>query len=255
MRPSQCSTKAGFVGVGVSKAIKTGIARSMSSNGAGGGASPFIHGSADTVHPMRQGLWASFEVFADTIIVCSITAFACLCTGAWKTGAVGATLAVNSYEIVYGRFGLYFMGFMAFLFAITTTTGWFAFYCGVITYAFKNKPGLRDRLVMLFKLVYPIPNIVIVSYIVLSGSGPDLFWTIVNLVLVVPTFTNMLSILILRKKFWKIMADYKARYMGIGKVDPDFYVFYEDDPVIAQEADEERRKITDMKKQEYAAKA
>ena len=108
---------------------------------------------------------------------------------------------------------------------------------------------------MLFKLVYPIPNIVIVSYIVLSGSGPDLFWTIVNLVLVVPTFTNMLSILILRKKFWKIMADYKARYMGIGKVDPDFYVFYEDDPVIAQEADEERRKITDMKKQEYAAKA
>ena len=43
--------------------------------------------------------------------------------------------------------------------------------------------------------------------------------------------------------------------MGIGKVDPDFYVFYEDDPVIAQEADEERRKITDMKKQEYAAKA
>jgi AGCS family alanine or glycine:cation symporter len=220
----------GFAGVTVSTAIKTGIARSMSSNGAGGGASPFIHGSADTIHPMRQGLWASFEVFADTIIACSITAFACLCTGAWETGAVGATLAVNSFELVYGRGGAYFMGIMAFLFAISTTTGWFTFYCAIIRYAFKKRPELADRLINVFKLVYPIPNIVIVSYIVLSGSGPDLFWTIVNLVLVIPTFTNMLSIFILRDKFWKIFSDYKARYLGNGQVDPSFYTFYDDDP-------------------------
>ena len=232
----------GFAGVAVSMAIKTGIARSLSTNGAGGGASPFVHCSADTVHPMRQGLFGGFEVFMDTIVVCTISAMICLCTGAWETGEVGATLAVHAFEMGYGDFGRYFMGIMSILFAITTTSGWFTFYVSTIHYIFRNRPKLRDRLEWIFKLVYPIPNIVIVSAIVLSGADASLFWTIVNLVLVVPTFTNVLGVLILHNKFFTIMKDYMARYLGKGKVDPNFHVFYEDDPKVAAEEEAIRAK-------------
>ena len=62
----------------------------------------------------------------------------------------------------------------------------------------------------------------------MSGNDADLFWSLVSCVLAVPVFTNLIALVILRKKFWEIFKDYKARYFGIGKVDPDFHVFYED---------------------------
>ena len=109
--------------------MRFGIARSMNSNEAGQGSSPFIHGSADCEHPMRQGLWGSFEVFVDTLLVCSITALAVLSTGVWTTGTPGVTLTMMAYYSGFGVFGKYFIGFLAFLFGVTTTTGWFTYYC------------------------------------------------------------------------------------------------------------------------------
>ena len=119
----------GFAGATVSMAMRFGIARSMNSNEAGQGSSPFIHGSADCEHPMRQGLWGSFEVFVDTLLVCSITALAVLSTGVWTTGTPGVTLTMMAYYSGFGVFGKYFIGFLAFLFGVTTTTGWFTYYC------------------------------------------------------------------------------------------------------------------------------
>lgn len=233
----------GFVGAAVSVTIRTGLARSINSNEAGQGSSPLIHGSANTVHPIRQGLWGSFEVFTDTIIVCSVTALAVLSTGAWTSGKAGATLTIIAYESVYGRFGSIFIGIMCVLFGLTTTAGWFTYYIAIINHALRYKPILRDKIVKLFKFVFPLPNIVIVTSIVLTGNGPELFWTIVDITLVIPVFTNLLSLFILRKKFWSLLKDYKARYMGIGTVDPNFHVFYEDDPEVDKKEEEIRKKI------------
>ena len=111
---------------------------------------------------------------------------------------------------------------------------------------FRKRPVLRDRLCYLFKFVFPIPNLIIVWSVVKGGYSADLFWAIVDVSLLIPVFSNLLAIFLLRKKFWELLKDYKARYMGIGKVDPNFYVFYEDDPkVFAQEEAfrEELRKI------------
>ena len=66
----------GFVGATISKVISTGMARSVYSNEAGWGTSPMVHASSQTVHPVEQGLWGSFEVFVDTFIVCTITSLA-----------------------------------------------------------------------------------------------------------------------------------------------------------------------------------
>ena len=78
-----------------------------------------IHAAADTPHPVRQGLWGSFEVFVDTILVCTITAMAILSTGVWKSGLTSATLTIEAYKSVFGKGGLYFIGIITLLFGLT----------------------------------------------------------------------------------------------------------------------------------------
>ncbi len=219
----------GFVGAGIMTVIKTGLARSINSNEAGQGSSPMIHAKADTPHPVRQGLWGSFEVFVDTILVCTITALAILCTGQWKSGLTSATLTIAAYESVFGKAGLYFIGIIMLLFGLTTTAGWFTYYCSLIAHGLRNHPKLRDTAMMAFKIIFPWPNIIIVAMIVLSGSGPNLYWALIDIVTVLPTFFNVIALFLLSGVFVKLLKDYKARYLGVGKVDPDFKIFYEDE--------------------------
>lgn len=244
----------GFVGSTVSIAVREGVARSINSNEAGQGSSPLVHGSANTIHPVREGLWGAFEVFTDTIIVCSITALAVLASGAYETGLGGATLTIAAFETVFGAGADWFIGIMCILFGITTTGGWFLYYISVIQWLFRKHPVTRDRLCYLFKFVFPIPNMVIVWAITSGGYDADLFWAIVNVTLILPVFSNLLALFLLRKKFWELLKDYKARYMGIGKVDPNFYVFYEDDPEVFAQEEAFRQELKKIDEQALAAR-
>jgi len=217
----------GFVGAGVAEAIKRGVSRSMNSNEAGQGTSPMIHAAADTVHPVRQGLWGSFEVFVDTIIVCTITALSILCTGVWDSGLTSTGLTIAAFESGFGQAGVIFVGIISILFGITTTAGWFAFFVTIINHGVKDVK-LKNKLVTLFKFLYPIPNIVIVTMIVLTGNGPELFWILIDISLVFPILFNVIALIMLSGKFKEILDDYKARYLGIGTVDPDFKIFYDE---------------------------
>ena len=216
----------GFAGATVKTVISKGLSRSINSNEAGQGSSPLVHGSADTIHPIREGLWGAVEVFTDTVIVCTISALAVLCTGAWTTGVTGATLTIDAFSSVFGRGGEVYIGVMMLLFGLTTTSGWFVYYTTVLKWLFKNSPKLREKACQIFKVVFPIPNIVIVWMITRGGYEADLFWAIVDLTLLVPVFTNLISLFLLRNKFWKLLDDYKARYMGIGQYDENFAIFY-----------------------------
>lgn len=244
----------GFTGAAVSKTIAKGLSRSMNSNEAGQGSSPNVHGSANCEHPVKQGLWGSFEVFTDTLIVCSVTALSILCTGTWTSGTTGATLTILAYTQIYGRFGSLFIGIMAIFFGITTTTGWFTYYCSVINHGLRYHPVFRDKVLFLFKLVFPLPNIIIVSSIVLGGYDADVFWAIVDITLIVPVFTNLLGLFILRNKFFELFNDYKSRYLGDKKAKRVQYLFYEDDPVVAKHAEEVRAKIRAAADAAYAKK-
>lgn len=244
----------GFAGAAVSKTIAKGLSRSMNSNEAGQGSSPNIHGSADCEHPVKQGLWGSFEVFTDTLVVCSITALSVLCTGVWSSGATGATLTIMAYKTVYGQFGAVFIGIMALLFGITTTAGWFTYYCSVINHGLRYKPILRDKILFIFKLVFPIPNLVIVTSIVAGGYSADVFWAIVDITLIIPVFTNLLGLFLLRNKFFELFNDYKARYLGDKKAKKVQYLFYEDDPVVAKQAAEVRARVKAVADAAYAKK-
>lgn len=222
----------GFSGATMMAAMRNGVARGLNSNEAGQGSSPQAHSTANTIHPIRQGLWGSFEVFVDTFIVCTITALTVLVTNVLPTGTKGAALTIAAFQTDFGAFGPVFIGVMCALFGATTTAGWFVYYVSIINHGLRNKPVLRDKVIKIFKFLFPIPNIVIVSSIVLTGNGPDLFWTIVDLTLVLPVFGNLIGLVCLRKKFWALLKDYKARYLGCGEIDPNFHVFYEDDPQV-----------------------
>ncbi len=218
----------GFVGASVMQIIKTGIARSINSNEAGQGSSPQIHASANTIHPVRQGLWGVVEVFVDTMLVCTVTAMAILSTGVWNCGLTGATLAIEAFRVSFGEAGVAFIGLIVFLFGITTTTGWYSYYCSIIINFFRNNLKLRNRALAVFKVIFPLPGIIVVSAFVLTGSSANLFWSIIDIVTVLPTFFNVLALALLSGDFIRLLNDYKARYLNIGKVDPNFHIFYDD---------------------------
>lgn len=217
----------GFAGAAAAKAIQMGMARAVYSNEAGWGTSPMIHSTAKTDHPVRQGLWGSFEVFVDTLIVCTITALVIIVTGEWQSGVAGATLTLNAFQSEIGTVGRIVIAISIFLFGLTTTTGWYAYYEVLLRHAFGDNSKTKDAILKFYKMVYPIPGIGMTVFAVYGGQTPATLWLFADLTTGIPTFVNVLALLILAPKFLALVKDYKARHLGIGTVDPNFSIFYE----------------------------
>ena len=115
----------GFAGAMIMRTITKGIARGMFSNEAGLGSAPIAHATAATDHPARQGLWGVFEVFFDTIVMCSATAFVILLTGVWTSGKDGAELTMAGFDASFGsRIGTPLVVFCMILTAYDTILAW-----------------------------------------------------------------------------------------------------------------------------------
>ena len=101
----------GFAGATIMAAIRWGAARGVYSNEAGVGSTIAGHCTADTDHPIRQAQFGIFEVFMDTIVICTITSLAVLCSG---------QLALAAFQSVFGNFGAIFIAVTVFLFVFST---------------------------------------------------------------------------------------------------------------------------------------
>lgn len=114
-------------GWGVKTAIQYGIARGVFSNEAGLGSLAILHGAAEDTTPEEQGMWAMFEVFFDTILVCTITALVILCAAAEKGFPIrnGASLAIRSFSAFLGTPGEYTVALSMILFAFATIIAWY----------------------------------------------------------------------------------------------------------------------------------
>ena len=121
------SVCAGISGISTVQCIQWGFRRSAFSNEAGLGTSAIAHASAETRSPAEQGLWGIFEVFADTIVICSCTSLCILCSGVdipWGRLA-GSGLFLSSLETVFGaRFSALMLAVFIGLFAYTSIMGW-----------------------------------------------------------------------------------------------------------------------------------
>ncbi len=122
------SAVGGFSGAVVRDTIRYGVARGLFSNEAGLGSAPMAHAAATTDHPIRQASYGIFEVFVDTILVCTVTGFVILATGTWQSGLTGAALSAKAFETgLPGFWGDIVITIAMVTFAYSTLIGW-SFY-------------------------------------------------------------------------------------------------------------------------------
>jgi AGCS family alanine or glycine:cation symporter len=122
---SGAAATGGFAGSTIMLAMRYGIARGLFSNEAGLGSAPLVHAAAKTDHPVRQGLYGIFEVFVDTILVCTTTGLAIMVTGVWSGGETGAALAGQAFSVgLPGTWGNLVVTTSLVLFAYSTVIGW-----------------------------------------------------------------------------------------------------------------------------------
>ena len=138
------SVTGGAVGA-VFISIKKGVSRGIFSNEAGLGTGSISHASADTTEPVRQGLMGIFEVFADTIVICTLTPLVILYSGVQiKYGTVaGAELTINGFIATYGNWVSLFTAVALVCFVFSTALGWGLYGSRCIEYIFGSKRGVR----------------------------------------------------------------------------------------------------------------
>ncbi len=113
----------GFAGAVVAEAIRYGIARGIFSNEAGLGSASIVYAQSRN-RPVGQGMWAIWEVFIDTMVICTMTALVIMVTGALETGATGAELAGNAFSKGLPGAGGYMVLIGLVLFSYTTMLTW-----------------------------------------------------------------------------------------------------------------------------------
>ena len=106
--------------------MRRGVSRGIFSNEAGLGTGSIAHATADTGHPVHQGLFGIFEVFTDTIVICTLTAMVILCSGVELVygEAAGADLTIAGFTSTYGIWVSLFTAVALICFAFSTTIGW-----------------------------------------------------------------------------------------------------------------------------------
>ena len=199
----------GISGALIKNAITLGFQRGVFSNEAGLGSGVIVNSTADTKEPVIQGMWGVFEVFFDTIIVCSLTAFTVLSTDVISYSDLqGAALVSEAFSHVFSSSAGIIVSVSITLFAFTTVLGWSFYGEKCLEYLFGNKAG------RIYKIVF--------SLMLIVGSTIDLSlaWEIsdtLNALMVIP---NLIGVLILSGQVIKITRNYTDRKFRKKKIKP-----------------------------------
>lgn len=198
---------AGAVGYTIRETMRYGISRGLYSNEAGEGSAPVLHSSAITDHPARQALYGIMEVFVDTIIVCSITAFVILITGVYKSDNSAAVMSSMAFGSVHPLLK-YIVGISLVLFAYTTLiTQW---YFGDVGLSYIIGPKKASY----FKYIFPF------FVIIGSLSSTKLVWYIQDCALGLLVIPNLIALLILSPDVYRLTKEFldpKNGYINKGE--------------------------------------
>ena len=202
--------------------VKNGCKRGVFSNEAGLGSSVMVHSNSNVKEPVKQGLWGIFEVFADTMVVCTMTAIVVLSSGAidLSTGLVqegvqDATLVATAFGNLFGKPGEWFIAVAVLLFAFTTVMGWSHYGSKSVEYLF----GVKGTKV--YKIIFVL---MMVSGAVMTSS---LAWDISDTFNGLMMIPNLIGVLALSGTVMKITKNYAAREIKGEKIKPMLSV-YED---------------------------
>lgn len=205
----------GFAGSTVAMAIRWGVARGIFTNEAGLGTAPIAHSASDIDHPVRQGIWGAFEVFMDTILVCSITALVILTSGLWTDPELkGASLTTAAFNSAFAGGG-YIIAVGIALFAFTTLIGWsyygekcFEFFVG------------SNKLTIPYRILY-----IVLSFIGSIG-GLSMVWGIADTLNGLMAIPNLIGILGLSGVVVKLTKDFFKDPDRIRSKDKDWSEFF-----------------------------
>jgi AGCS family alanine or glycine:cation symporter len=172
----------GFAGAGVASAIAAGISRGVLSNEAGLGSAPIAHGIAKVKHPAEQGVVGIFEVFLDTIVVCTMTAFIILEAGLWTSpayqGASGDLTAASLNTVVPGATAV--VALSSFLFGFSTLIGWCYYGEKCVEFMFGSRTIVPYR--FLFTVLVMVGAVVPVPLVWALGTLLNGFMAFPNLI-------------------------------------------------------------------------
>ena len=210
----------GIVGAGVKQALTWGMKRGVFSNEAGLGSSVMVHSNSNVKEPVRQGMWGIFEVFADTIVVCTLTAFAVLSSGLidLNTGAVlstqsGSALVGEAFSTVFGSLGQSFIAVAILLFAFTTCLGWSHYGTKAFEYLFGTKSTIIYR-------------VIFVVFILCGATMKlDLAWDLSDTFNGLMAIPNLIGVICLSPLVYRITKNYVDRAIKGKDVKPMLSVF------------------------------
>ena len=203
----------GVAGYGIAVAMNKGVARGIFSNEAGLGSSVMVHSASDVKEPVVQGMWGIFEVFADTIVICTLTALTILCSGVYDQGvyeaalgtpameslANGSVLTNSAFATVFGPWGSVFTSIALTLFAFSTFLGWSYYGERGMEYLF------GARAVPVYKILF------IIMVFVGCVARLELVWSLSDTFNMLMALPNLAALLLLSKQAIDELKGYYAR--------------------------------------------
>ena len=201
---SPSAAMGGFVGASVAQVIAAGVSRGVLSNEAGLGSAPIAHGIAKVGHPAEQGVVGIFEVFMDTIVVCSMTAFVILTSGLWtepvyQDASGDLTAAALSTSVPYASL---MVAVCSFLFGFSTLIGWCYYGEKCFEFLFGSK------------MIVPYRAVFTVLIMVGSVVSVPLVWAVGTLLNGFMAFPNLIGLLFLVGTVRKLTQDFFATDSG-----------------------------------------
>ena len=211
----------GATGVAFKTVITQGCKRGVFSNEAGLGSSVMVHSNSNVKEPVKQGMWGIFEVFADTIVVCTMTALVILTTGVvdLNTGKAvsnsDATLVAEAFNTIFKvgevEYGRYFVAVAILLFAFTTILGWSHYGTKAVEYlAGKNAPFVTK----VYKFIFVV--------MILSGAlmTSSIAWDISDTFNGMMMIPNLIGVISMSPLVLKMTGNYVKRRIKGEDVEP-----------------------------------
>ena len=202
----------GATGVAFKTIITQGCKRGVFSNEAGLGSSVMVHSNSNVKEPVKQGLWGIFEVFADTIIVCTMTALVVLTSGVinLETGAIetesDALLVADAFNTVF-KFGdvdagRMFVALAILVFAFTTVLGWSQYGSKAVEYLAGKHAAIATRV---YRILFVL--------LILSGAlmTSSIAWDISDTFNGMMMIPNLIGVIAMSPLVMKITNSYVAR--------------------------------------------
>jgi len=176
------SVTGGVVGFLISTKLRAGVMRGLVSNEAGCGTAPTAHASSNTKSPARQGVWGIFEVFVDTILLCTLTAIVIILAGdgVLLFAENPMMMAVKAYSLVLGEWSEYYMCISVLFFAFATMVCW-AHYGKESLRAITKNRGASAIFIIIFCLFVFLGSV----------AAPAIAWLLADLSIGIMTIINL----------------------------------------------------------------